>query len=47
MILLYTDFGYEGPYVGQMKAVLRRLAPDVPAVDIMHDAPVWNPRAAA
>ena len=30
-----------------MKAVLRRLAPDVPAVDIMHDAPVWNPRAAA
>ena len=47
MILLYTDFGTTGPYVGQMKAVLRRMAPDVPVVDIMHDAPVWNPRAAA
>lgn len=47
MILLYTDFGYEGPYVGQMKTVLRRMAPDVPVVDIMHDAPAWNPRAAA
>jgi S-adenosylmethionine hydrolase len=47
MILLYTDFGTTGPYVGQMKAVLTRMAPDVPVVDIMHDAPVWNPRAAA
>ena len=47
MILLYTDFGYEGPYVGQMKAVLHRLAPETPVVDVMHDAPVWNPRAAA
>lgn len=47
MIFLFTDFGYEGPYVGQMKAVLQRAAPDVPVVDIMHDAPVWNPRHAA
>jgi S-adenosylmethionine hydrolase len=47
MILLYTDFGITGPYVGQMKVVLHRMAPDVPVVDIMHDAPVWNPRAAA
>ncbi|MEE2687909.1 MAG: SAM-dependent chlorinase/fluorinase [Pseudomonadota bacterium] len=47
MILLYTDFGYDGPYVGQMKSVLHRLAPDVPIIDVMHDAPVWNPRAAA
>lgn len=47
MILLYTDFGYDGPYVGQMKAVLRRSAPDVPVVDIMHDAPMWDPCKAA
>jgi S-adenosylmethionine hydrolase len=47
MILLYTDFGITGPYAGQMKAVLQRMAPDVAVVDIMHDAPVWNPRAAA
>jgi len=47
MILLFTDFGYEGPYVGQMKAVLHRLAPETRVIDIIHDAPVWNPRAAA
>jgi len=47
MIHLYTDFGYEGPYVGQMKAVLARLAPEVPVIDIMHDAPVYDPKRAA
>ena len=46
MIYLYTDFGYEGPYVGQMKAVLARLAPEVPVIDIMHDAPVCDPKRA-
>lgn len=47
MILLFTDFGWAGPYVGQMKAVLARAAPDVPAVDLMHDAPAHDPKAAA
>lgn len=47
MIALYTDFGWQGPYVGQMKAVLHRHAPNVPVVDLMHDAPRFNPRAAA
>ncbi len=47
MILLYTDFGYAGPYVGEMKAVLAGMAPGVPVVDLMHDAPVRDPRAAA
>ena len=47
MILLFTDFGLEGPYVGQMKAVLHREAPGVPVVDLMHDAPAFDPRAAA
>ncbi|MDZ7661292.1 SAM-dependent chlorinase/fluorinase [Thiohalophilus sp.] len=47
MIVLFTDFGYEGPYVGQMKGVLARHAPNVPVIDLMHDAPVFNPRAAA
>ena len=37
MIVLFTDFGFEGPYVGQMKAVLRREAPEVPVIDLMHD----------
>ena len=47
MILLFTDFGYEGPYVGQMKAVLATMAPDTPAIDLMHDAPAHDPSAAA
>src|SRR5580693_4870573 len=47
MIVLFTDFGLHGPYTGQMKAVLHRMAPDVPAVDLFADAPVGDPRASA
>ena len=43
MILLFTDFGASGPYVGQTMAVLRRLAPEVPAVDLQSDAPAFRP----
>jgi S-adenosylmethionine hydrolase len=47
MIVLFTDFGLEGPYTGQMKAVLHRDAPGVPIVDLLADAPVGNPKASA
>jgi S-adenosyl-L-methionine hydrolase (adenosine-forming) len=47
MIVLFTDFGLQGPYTGQMKAVLYQLAPAVPAIDLFADAPVGNPRASA
>jgi len=47
MIALFTDFGIEGPYVGQMKAVLAAAAPGVPVIDLMHDAPAHDPRRAA
>jgi S-adenosylmethionine hydrolase len=47
MILLFTDFGYDGPYAGQVKAVLARDAPTIPVIDLMHDAPAHDPRAAA
>ena len=47
MILLFTDFGVEGPYVGQMKTVLASQAPDAPAIDLMHDAPAHKPSDAA
>lgn len=47
MIVLFTDFGWQGPYVGQMKAVLHQHAPNVPVVDLMHDVPAFNPRAGA
>ena len=48
MILLFTDFGRDGPYVGQMKAALYRAGIGAsPIVDLMHDAPAFNPRTAA
>ncbi len=47
MIALFTDFGLGGPYTGQMKAVLNRLAPSVPVVDLFADAPMGDPRASA
>jgi S-adenosylmethionine hydrolase len=47
MLVLFTDFGREGPYVGQVKAVLARDAAGVPVIDLLHDAPAFNPRAAS
>jgi S-adenosylmethionine hydrolase len=47
MIVLFTDFGNTGPYVGQMKSVLCQQAPAVPVIDLMHDAPACDPQASA
>ena len=47
MIVLFTDFGLEGPYTGQLKAVLYRAAPGIPVVDLFADAPAREPKAAA
>src|SRR2546426_12802748 len=47
MIVLFTDFGLHGHYTGQMKAVLHRIAPGIPTIDLFADAPASNPKAAA
>jgi S-adenosyl-L-methionine hydrolase (adenosine-forming) len=47
MIVLFTDFGLEGPYTGQVKAVLYRAAPGVPVVELFADAPAGQPKPAA
>ena len=47
MIVLFTDFGLAGPYTGQVKAVLQRLAHGVPVIDLFADAPARDPRASA
>jgi S-adenosylmethionine hydrolase len=47
VIALFTDFGLEGPYTGQMKAVLHRDAPGVPVIDLFADAPAASPKPAA
>src|SRR5215475_4093926 len=47
MIVLFTDFGLNGPYTGQVKAALHQLAPGVRAIDLFADAPMGNPKASA
>ena len=47
MIVLFTDFGVAGPYLGQLKAVLHSNAPGVPVIDLFADAPAHDPRASA
>ncbi len=47
MIVLFTDFGLEGPYTGQVKAVLWREVPGMPVFDLFADAPMQRPREAA
>lgn len=39
---LITDFGLTDPYVGQMKAVLAKKAPNCTVVDISHDVAPFN-----
>src|SRR5262249_28737163 len=46
-IVLFTDFGLEGPYTGQMKAVLRREAPAAELIDLFADAPTGDPKRSA
>src|SRR6202022_13820 len=47
MIVLFTDFGLEGPYTGQVKAVLYRTAPGVPVVELFANAPARRAKPAA
>ncbi len=47
MIVLFSDFGFNGPYLGQVKAVLHQGAPGVPVIDLFANAPAHDPRASA
>ena len=47
MIVLFSDFGLEGPYTGQVKTVLYRIASAVPVIDLFADAPAGKPKPAA
>jgi len=44
-IALFTDFGPQGPYVGQVKSVLARLAPEAVVIDLLHDLPPFSATA--
>ena len=41
-IVLLTDFGLTDPYVGQMKGVLRTLAPRAAVIDLSHGVPTYR-----
>jgi len=45
MIVLFTDFGCNGPYTGQMKASIYQVNPAAIVVDLFANAPSFNPRA--
>ena len=47
MLVLFTDFGLQGPYVGLLKLSLHRYAPSVSVIDLWHDAPAFDPQAGA
>jgi S-adenosylmethionine hydrolase len=47
VIVLFTDFGPCGPYLGQMEMALRKEAPSVDVIQLLSDAPAGDPRRSA
>lgn len=47
MIVLFTDFGREGPYIAQMQAQIVRRVPGVPVLDLIADVPAYDIEAGA
>lgn len=47
MVVLFTDYGWHDPYVGQLKAVLARHSPQMPVIDLLHAIPDFNAHAGA
>lgn len=46
-ILVFTDFGWRGPYVGQLKSVLAAAATGVTSIELQSDAPMRDPHKSA
>ena len=47
MIVLFTDFGLEGPYIGQVQAVLQQQAPGIPVIKLFSDLHPFDVQGAA
>ena len=47
MIVLFTDFGMEGPYLGQVQAVLHRQTPGIAVINLFSDLTPFDIQAAA
>jgi S-adenosylmethionine hydrolase len=46
-IVLATDYSESGSYVGQLKSAIYKVAPHAQVIDLIHDLPVFNPKASA
>lgn len=47
MLVLFTDYGWHDPYVGQIKAVMAQEAPGIAVIDLLHAVPDFNAHAGA
>lgn len=47
MIVLFTDLGGDGPYLGQIDAVLARDAPSTRVIGLLNDAPAYDAKRSA
>jgi S-adenosylmethionine hydrolase len=47
MLVLFTDYGWYDPYVGQVKGILADYAPGVAVIDLLHAVPDFNAHAGA
>jgi hypothetical protein len=47
MIFLFTDYGLQGPYIGQVETVLYQLAPKEKVIHLIADAPRNKPKESA
>lgn len=47
MLALFTDFGFDSPYVGLMKQAILPYAPTLAVIDLLHEAPVYDVQAGA
>jgi S-adenosylmethionine hydrolase len=45
-LVLFTDYGWNGPYVGLLHAAIRRELPEARIIDLQHDLPPFRPRGA-
>ena len=46
-ILLLTDFGLKGPYVGQLHSAIASVHGGLSVIDFMHDLPTFSPERSA
>lgn len=47
MLYLFTDFGWQGPYIGQMKSAIAEISHRTHVIDLMHDVPSFNVKSGA